>query len=201
MAEQVTEAQWWDLVGKWKKAAADFDQRYQALMAQERFVSQRPALLREWRKLVESGNRTRSQITSAANALKKVTGGAAAAWDWLKSKTGLGDVGGLGILPLLPVAAIAAAIGAVSKWVLDARAFDKRLAEQQRLEQQGLSPDQASKIVVQTAQGEASGVPMLSFMGFRINPVLLVGAALVVALPIVLRQRKEEPPRSRRYYV
>jgi len=53
----------------------------------------------------------------------------------------------MGFISLIPIAAIIASMALMTKFISDVYIFDKKLNEQKRLEHQGLTPYNASKIV------------------------------------------------------
>lgn len=195
---------WWDLVGKWRQKAAQFDQAYSALLAQRPDPVAHPNLAAQWRHLVASGQATRSRITEIANALASVSHAfsnasdalsrnpvfdavakaGTSAWDWLKKETGLGD---LGFLPVLITAGvIAASLAAITYWITQAHELSVKLAAVQKLESQGMTPAAAAQAV----QGLAPASSGFSLIGGSAGKYLALGAA-GVALFLILRGRHE----------
>lgn len=179
MTAAANNAAWWNLVGRWRQHAAEFETNFRALLAQRSFVESRPALLRQWQQLVNDGMATRAKIVSITRTLDQVVGAAANAWDWVKGATGLQ---GLGLLPLVPIAVIAGSIAAVTKWLTDARQFSQRLEEARRLEGQGMPPAQAAALAAQKPGG-AGGFKLF---GLEVSPLAVAGIAAVILLPAVL---------------
>lgn len=179
-ATDTTEVQWWDLVGRWKQYAADFEKNYQALLAQQSFVATRPALYYQWRTLVADGANTRAKIQSITQTIGSVTGAVSNAWDWLKSTVGLS--GQLGFLPLIPIAVISASIAAVALWLTKARALSQQIEEAKRLEAQGVPAVKAAAM----AQGYGGSAPASGIklpFGIELSPLAIAGIAAVVIAP------------------
>lgn len=172
--------EWWNLVGRWRTLAAEFERDYQALLAQRAFVEQRPALRARWQSLVTDANKTRATITTIAETLKRVLNVASGAWDWIKGATGLN---GLGALPLVPLAVIAASIAAITKWLTDARQFSRELEEARRLEASGMSPAQAAALA--RRDGAGGGGIKLPF-GIELSPLAVGAIAFVLLAPTIL---------------
>lgn len=202
---------WYDAVGLFRQKAAQFERNYQGLLAQKSFIDAHPDLAPQWRALVTSGAQTRARIqtinsaidavdngiqsvaSDVADAAASVTGTVSSWWSDIKSAVGLnGAPRGLGFLPILvgaaSAAAIAVAVAAITKWSLDALKFKQRMDEVRRLESTGLTPQQATSVVNQTVGVPgASASSGISFLGLHVPTPIVVGAALVVAAPVVLR--------------
>lgn len=193
---------WYDAVGIFKKKAAEFETNYQGLLNQRAFVEAHPQLLPQWRKLVADGASTRAKVqainkgidavqagieniaSNVADSALAITDKLSTWWGDVKSAVGLS---GLGFLPaLVSIAAIAAVVALITKWSLDALRFKQSMDEVRRLESQGVAPAQAAAIVSKTAAAAGVSSGGLEFLGFKVSPWLVAGAAAVVLLPPVM---------------
>jgi len=53
----------------------------------------------------------------------------------------------MGVIPLIPLAAISGAVALMSKFIVDVYVFERKVSEQKRLENTGMSPQQAAEVV------------------------------------------------------
>lgn len=153
IATEQQSAEWWNLVARFRQAAAQVDQVLDRLRAQEGAARSDPALSSEFDSIMRRAAELRATI---GDYLAKID----AAVQWLKGAgSWISDVfgfNGLGALPaLIGIGAIAAALAAVTKFLTDAWALSRRIEEQQRLEARGLSPQEAAAVVERSAVGSA----------------------------------------------
>lgn len=156
---------WYDLVGRWRAKANEFEDAYRRLVSERPDAHTHPQLFAQWRQLVASSAVTRKRITEIANALsaahhafsqasdslsrnpifEAAARAGTSAWDWIKRETGLGE---LGFLPILITSAvIAASLAAITYKLVEMHEFSQRLAEVAKLEAKGVAPAQAASIV------------------------------------------------------
>lgn len=79
---------------------------------------------------------------------------------------------GMGIVPLVPIAAITAGIAAMSKFISDVYLFERKVTEQKRLENTGMSRQEAADVVSQISDGNTIaktakeiGKPLILILG------------------------------------
>lgn len=180
----------------WSKFITDFDatkrlfdDNYRGLLAQRNFiVTKHPEELPVYNKMVNEAAGHKATLDKLA-AIKATVSG------WLNSVRGIFASGltaiGLGELGFIPViigvAAAATALATIGYWIKDAYQFSRRLNELQRLEAQGISPAEASRIVDRTI-----GRTGASFFGIDIK-WLVIGGALLFFGPALFRLIKARP--------
>lgn len=192
--------------GAWQRFVNDFDntsrlfaQSFNDLQRLGPYVRERhPELATQYNALVARGGQHQAQLAQLANLRNQVTtwltgiGRAVqttynSTMDWLRQRFGLG---GMGAVPLVVgvvgVAAAAAVIALVARWITEAYQFTQRLNALERLERQGLSPQEAARVVNQTvgapSQPGIFGIPWTYLIG---------GVALIVLGPPLLRMISE----------
>lgn len=168
--------EWWNVVGKFRAAAADLEAKYAQLQQLASYVSTRPQFRSQYNALMARVKVLRSTISGI---LAKVNG-AISFFKSIGSAVGLGE---LGILPVIAIAAIAAALAAIAKWTLDAVTFMKRIEEQRRLESAGVEPGRAAEIV--SKQAEAGS--LFGGVTGKIIPLALLAGGVLIALRFIKR--------------
>lgn len=174
MANATQELAWYDLVGRFRRKAAEFERLFSKLLRDRDFVARYPALKSDLDSLLSAGRSLQRKIISVRNKIDGVI-------KWLKGLVGLN---GLGLLPLLPIALVAASLIAIGKWVSDAYVLSKRIDEARRLESKGYTPRQAAALARRSTTTGGGGIVGAAL---GINPKwLLAGAVLIVVAPPVL---------------
>lgn len=148
IATQEQEAAWWDVIGKFKAAVADFDNAMSAMRANQAVAAKDAKLLAEYRAIEQ-------RAADIQKTIQKVKDGTQGVVSWLKGVVGMDGLGSLGVVPLIPIAVVSASVFGIAKVTADAWQFAKRLSEVRRLEGQGLSPSQAAAVVNQAAPSRA----------------------------------------------
>lgn len=145
-----------DLITDFKEKARQFWAVWNGLNNKRDVVArQSPEIKAKYNKLMNDGVGIRSKIEWVTAAIDKAANLYGDVKSWIMDKFGFDGISdsqlaGMGILPLIPVAIIAAAVAAISYWTNDAYQFNAKLNEIQRLENKGISPVQAAKMVEQT---------------------------------------------------
>ena len=171
MATTQQDLAWYDLVGRFRRKAAEFERIFNKLVNDRDFVSRRPALKADYDRLLSAGRLLQAKIVSARNKINS-------ALAWLKGLVGLD---GLGFLPLLPIALVSASNVAIGKWVSDAYMMSKRIDETRRLEAKGYSPSRADALATRSTSTAGGGI-IGGALG--LNPKwLIAGAVLIVVAP------------------
>lgn len=183
-------AAWYDVLGKFRQRAAEFERSFQDLLAQSAFVqTQSPQVRAEYDALVRKGSETYTRVHQIRQALADVEAALRGAWDfvtgaWQKiaGAVGLSGLGGLGLAPLIPIAAVTAAIATLGYFLSDYAKFKSKLDELRRLEARGMTPAQAAEVLT-TVEGPGlfGRIPWI--------PILLIGAAMMF-LPALLKGMK-----------
>lgn len=168
-AEQVA---WYDLIGRFRATAQQFEQLFARLVKQKSIIAGHPSLAPQYNALLSTASTLQTKIVQTRDATNRVLG-------WLKGLFGFSGLGELGIVPLIPIAAVAVSVAAIGKWIKDAYVFSKKLDELRRLEARGVPPSQALRQVQSLTP--ASGVTLF---GFNAKWLMLGGVALLVA-PLV----------------
>jgi len=168
-------------IENFKAKAREFWSMWNALGQKKAIVErQSPEIRAEYVNLMTRGQSVRSGIETITGLIDK----AGRAYDsvkiWLSETFGLNGVEleqqtQLGLLPLIPIAAIGLSLAAMGKWISDAYQLNRRLDEIQRLENKGLSPQQAAQVVSKTMpKGFFSG------SGAIMMPILLAAGAMFI---------------------
>jgi hypothetical protein len=142
---------WWDVVAKFRAAAARMEQTYQRLLGVADYARSRPGLATRYGQLVQNAAALRATVADIRAKLE-------AAVNWMRSLGSAVGLSGLGILPVIGVAAVAAAIAMVTKWTTETLTFLKSVEEQKRLEAAGVPPERAAEIVRETASASRSAL-------------------------------------------
>lgn len=171
---QATEGQtteWWNLVARFKEAAARVDQVLDTLRGQEAAARQSPGLSAEYDQVMRRAAELRATIADLLARISGAVDWVRGAGDWFSQTFGLS---GLGVVPVvIGVAAITAALAAVTKFLTDAWSLSKRIDEQIRLEGQGLTPQEAAAVVERSTQSSAGRQFLVSMIPF--GAIALVG--------------------------
>lgn len=144
---------------KFRVEATRFRDAFLALGSTREFAQSRPELKAEYDALSSRGQTIKSTVEYITRTVDQVTGFFSDAWASTSSAAkrffglGIAPPRNLGIIPLIPIAAITGAVALMAKFVSDVYLFERKVGEQKRLEDQGLSPGEASSIVRNTVGG------------------------------------------------
>lgn len=169
-------------IHRFKDKAREFWTLWNNLNNQQSIVNRQSSEIKqEYNDLISRGTTIRSTVEYVTRGLDRAANMYQGIKDWFSSTFGMGEneidnrVDNLGIIPLIPIAIIIASLAAMTKWVSDTYTFTRRLDEIRRLESQGISPENASRIVERTmSKGIFSGVNTL------LPVVLLAVGAFIV---------------------
>lgn len=168
-------------IENFKAKAREFWTMWNALGSKRAIVAkQSPEMRREYVDLMARGQSVRSGVETITGLIDRAAGAYDSVRDWLSDTFGLGGVElerqtQLGLLPLIPIAAIGLSLAAMGKWISDAYQLNRRLEEIQRLENRGLSPQQAAQVVSKTMpKGFFSGAQAIAV------PLLLAAGAMFI---------------------
>ncbi len=109
-------------------------------------------LQEEYSGLRSTADYVQSTITWITSSVDSVTGffsdifnfdGVSGVRDYINGQ----NVGNMGLVPLIPLAAISGALALMSKFIADVYVFERKITEQKRLENTGMSPMQAADVV------------------------------------------------------
>jgi hypothetical protein len=160
------------MIENFRDKARIFIERYEKLKRMDADVRKYPALHQEYTALVGKG-------TTIRNSVRTVTGGIDNVVGWFNSIFGndqTPQLDGLGLLPLIPVAVVIASVAAMGKWGSDVYLFERRLNEAKRLENTGMTPGEAAKIVGEREPpGLIAGVTREVMVPLSIAGVLIAG--------------------------
>lgn len=163
------QAAWYDVWGRLKGAAKDLDAAVQSLESQRAYALARPDLRAAWQSKMSEIESARGRVTWLRDAIRSVM-----------SFFGV-ELQGLGFLPLIPIALVTAGIAYVANIAASAWELSQKISEQQRLEQRGMTPQQASAIV----RGNAAAGPAAT--ADTIKTVAIVGGIALFALFVLPR--------------
>ncbi len=168
-------------IERFKNEARRFWAEWNSLGQKRAIVArQSPEIRREYVDLMARGQTVRSSIETITGLIDKAANAYESVKSWLSDTFGLGGVEleqqtQLGLLPLIPIAAIGLSLAAMGKWISDAYQLNRRLDEIQRLENKGLSPQQAAQVVAKTMpKGFFSGA------GSVMVPLILAAGAMFI---------------------
>lgn len=124
------ERAWYDVLGKFKDKAAEFQTLYNQVLQTADIAAKNPALLADYNKLVSYGATVRKGITN-------VTATVDTGYNWLKNTIGMDAVmtdSRLGFLPVIPLAVVAASIAAMTKFATDTYIYMDKVNQFKTLE-------------------------------------------------------------------
>lgn len=153
------QTEWYDVWGKLKSAAADLDSAVAELQSRRSYAMSRPELAADYNSQMSDIESARSRVTWLRDTIRSVLGAFGVQLD------------GLGFVPLIPIAVVTAGVAYIANLAASAWSLTKRIDEQQRLEAQGMTPQQASAIITRNAEaGTLTGaikeaVPALVVLG------------------------------------
>lgn len=148
-AEQLTPADK-STLQRFKDKAVEFMQVFTRLGAMTDIP---PNLQPEYTELMDTGSNIYGTVSWITSTVDSVTGffsdffqfdGVQATKDYIN-----GESDTLGVIPLVPIAAVTGAIAFMSKFVADVYLFERKVTEQKRLVNTGMSETQAAEIVDQ----------------------------------------------------
>lgn len=180
-------AAWFDLLGKWRKAASDFEQAQAWLASQASFMAaQSPAIRAEYQDKTQKAATLKARIMQVSGALRSVESWLKGAYTsvvqpWERAGVSIREWLGLGAVPaLIPFAVVGAALAAVSYFLVDFAKYRTKLTELRRLQEQGYTPEQAAAMLERI---EPKGI-----LG-GMQGVLLAGALLALVIFVLPRMR------------
>lgn len=172
------EKAWYDVVGKFKAAATQFEKVQNELLS--RPIPSDPTLAAERARLVTRAQQIKTTIqqlrqtlgdvmSAVSGAWDQVTG----AWDWVAKNLGLDGMPedrGLGFAPIIPIAVVAAAIATITVFLADYGKFAKRVSVFEQAIAAGATTQQAVSAASSIPQGgitealgsTASMLPMIA---------------------------------------
>jgi hypothetical protein len=184
MAEQLTQ-QDLSVLDKFRNAALQMRDAFTRLVSLQSYAASRPDLRAEYDDLFSEGETIKKTVQYITSTVDSVTGFFSDAWGSASAAAkrffGLGVImqpePGLGIVPIVGVAAIAGSIAIMGKWVRDVYLFERKVAEQKRLEGEGLSPQEAAQ---QLQHLDTSGSLFGDAFGNLAMPALIIGGGFLV---------------------
>lgn len=171
MGEKTRE--WYDVTGKLKDKAKEFQVAYEKLTGSASAVEKNPALKAERVALLNKGNIIRTKVL-------EITGSIDSAYTWLKSSVGLSGLSqdsGLGILPMIPIAIAAASVAAMTKFISDTYIYLDKVQKFDVLEKK-YGAERAANIVARLAP---SG-NFMELLTSRLIPIVVIGGGLIYLL-------------------
>lgn len=186
MAEQLTQ-QDVGMLESFRQKAIEFRDAFFALEQTRDYAMTRPELREEYEDLYGEGSMIKSTVEYITRTVDAVTGFFSNAWSsatgTFKRWFGLGAIAvrpapGLGVIPIVAGATIAGAVALMAKWVKDVYLFERKVAEQQRLEAEGLTP-QAAAAQIARVYDNGGGI-LGEILGDMRTPLLLAGGGFLV---------------------
>jgi len=186
VATSAEKAAWFDLLGRWRAKAAEFERAQTTLAAQAEFMSRQPPAVRaEYQAMTARAAALRARIMDVSNALRAVESWLKGAFTvliepWQKAGVKVREWLGLGAAPaaLIPIAVVTAALAAVSYFLVDFARYMLKVSELRRLQATGLTPDQAA-----AALERLEGPGLLGGM----QGIIMAGALLALAIFVLPR--------------
>lgn len=174
--EPTTEKQARVILDRFKKRSEDVPKILAALSRID--INRYPNLKGEYYSLLRRG---RILIGKNSKVMSDIKSG----YQFSRGVVGLQGLGDMGFLPLLIWGIIAASTAGTSKYAYDAYALNKKMSEQQRLEQEGLTPGQASAVI----SGQSIG--WIERIGKSIIlPVAAIIGAVYIGSRLIKRKRR-----------
>lgn len=155
--------EWWNVLQRFRTAAADFERRFGELRALAEYARTRPALRADYEALARRATELRERVATIGQHVQQ-------AIDWLRS-FGLGSLGALPLAPLLAVGGVAAVAYFAAQLTDAARdigLFLLRVNEARRLESAGVAPERAAELAseaARSARGRTDWIPLLVALG------------------------------------
>lgn len=152
IASAADQRKWYDVVGKFKDAVADYENAISTLQQKADIAAQDPTLQAAYSAIMDRYQTVQTEITKARDAVSSGI-------SWLKSAVGLQGLRGLGFVQFLPLALVAGAVALVAYEAGKAWELAKKLDAFQSLQAQGMTADQAASTVAKvTGAGPSGGV-------------------------------------------
>lgn len=129
------------------------------------------ALLRRGQVLIHKNNKVKNDIKES--------------YQFSRGVVGLQGLGEMGFLPLLVWGVIAASTAGTSKFAYDAYELNQKIKEQQRLENEGLTPQQAGAIV----SGQSTGIIERLSKNIVI-PIAVVAGLMFLGSRLIAKNRR-----------
>jgi len=144
---------------RFKAKAQEFFAAMERLTRLEHLASKDPDNAAQHRRLVSRGEKIRATIQGIISTITGVSDWAGNVFsfnsvDATKKMLSGNPDNGLGFAWFLPIAAVSAAIAAMTKFISDVYLFERRVQEQQRLENEGHTAQEASRIIRSNYGGE-----------------------------------------------
>lgn len=166
---------WYDVIGRFKNYAQEFENRYRNLQSKHIDAAKYPELANDQLDLLRRGTEVKSTIQS-------ITGAVDDAWSWLKNTFGFDGIrqmdtqmGTMGIPIVIPIAVVSGAVALIYKWNLNSDEFEKRYAFMRDMEAKGYSARQIRDMM----EGLTTSKPLINFGGS--TTLLIIGGLGLLA--------------------
>lgn len=164
MASQ-DQAAWYDVIGRFKEAAINFDQAFYDLSQTPTpddagLAAEQAALLQRGTTIQNTVSGIRSALADVQAALSGAWDQVTGAWDWIAGQVGLNgyEGGGLGMPPLIPIAIVAGSIVTIGLFLSDKAKFDRRMQAYEASIAAGNSPEQAATAIETVSEAGTGGI-------------------------------------------
>lgn len=193
--------QWYDILGQWRQAVADFDNNLAAVQSQAGNISNLqtayPSLYSEYQKVMANVPAVQSRISELNSAITDVEAWLSGAWNdvkgaWAYVKTSVTSLfglscptdqrsqglGSLGQWQLVPLAVVAAGAAYVAAQAMDLYNVHTKLAAVQSYIAKGYTPAAAAALVAKTTSTGSIFSGISTTLQYSILALLAGGAVL-----------------------
>lgn len=183
------QAAWYDVIGRFKALANQFDAAFNNLTATPEpddyaLAAERSALIDRGSTITDTVTKVRTALADVSAALSGAWNQVTGAWDWISGTIGLQGYNpstpNLGLPPLIPLAIVAAAITTITMFLSDVAKYRARLSAYQATIAAGGTPDQAATAVATASSASEGGA--LSDFSSAVGKIGAIGAIGLLAL-------------------
>lgn len=178
------ETAWYDVVGKFRNAAADYDRAISTAQSYADVAAESPDLKAQYDSAMSTYETLKEKIASVQQSI-------ASAMGWFRNLFSAAEpamrgsgLRGLGILPLVPIALVSATLAVVAYEAKQVWTLNAKLSAAADLRRQGVPPAQAAEMVA-TITGESpdsGGIVGMLIGGGNVKRLVWIGAGAAVLI-------------------
>jgi hypothetical protein len=181
------ETAWYDVVGKFRNAAADYDRAISTAQSYADVAAESPELKAQYDAAMSTYDTLRERIASVQQAISSAMG-------WFRNLFSAASPGmhGLGILPLVPIALVTATLAVVAYEARQVWTLNAKLSAAADLRRQGVPAAQAAEMVAQITgeSPDSGGIVGMLIGGGNVKRLVWIGAGAAVLIGGVILWRR-----------
>lgn len=186
------ETAWYDVVGKFRNAAADYDRAISTVQTYADVAAESPELKAQYDAAMSTYETLKEKIAYVQQAVASAMGWFRNLFSAVSPAMRDGGMHGLGILPLVPIALVSGTLAVVAYEAKQVWTLNAKLSAAADLRRQGVPPAQAAEMVA-TITGESpdsGGIVGMLIGGGNVKRLVWIGAGAAVLIGGVILWRR-----------